>query len=242
VGLAGREPHTAVWTGARGVAGAPVAEAYDWPVPTPQSLLSFLVLALVVIVVPGPSVVFVIGRAMILGTKGAVLSVFGNALGVGVQIVAVALGVGAIVYASPGAFFAIKTLGAGFLVYLGVSAIRHRKEFTEVAHNGSAQTTTRILLDSSAVGITNAKTLVFFIASFPLFVNPAGFTPAWQMLILGALFWVIGIASDVVWALAAGGVRRWFRESTARLAGIRAAGGLALVALGGYLGVTTLVP
>jgi threonine/homoserine/homoserine lactone efflux protein len=200
-----------------------------------------LLVALVVIVVPGPSVVFVIGRAMILGTKGAVLSVFGNAIGVGIQIIAVALGVGSLVYASPTAFFVIKVLGAGFLVFLGVQGIRHRKDFSAQVENGVETSTAKILLDSAAVGITNAKTLVFFIATFPLFVNPAGDSVILQMLFLGGLFFVMGIASDVVWAVAAGGAKHWFARSAGRLAGIRLAGGVALIGLGVYLGWYSLV-
>jgi threonine/homoserine/homoserine lactone efflux protein len=214
---------------------------YDYPVPSTSSLISFLLVALVVIVVPGPSVVFVIGRAMILGTKGAVLSVLGNAIGVGVQIVAVSLGVGALVYASPAAFFVIKVIGAGFLIYLGVQGIRHRKEFSADVTKGTPTSTKRLLLDSSAVGITNAKTLVFFIATFPLFVDPGGAPVFLQMLFLGALFFVIGIASDIVWAVAAGGARHWFARSTSRLAGIRLAGGVALIGLGAYLGYYSLM-
>lgn len=208
--------------------------------PTTSSLISFLLVALVVIVVPGPSVVFVIGRAMILGTKGAVLSVFGNAIGVGIQIIAVALGVGSLVYASPTAFLVIKILGAGFLIYLGVQGIRHRNEFSAQATNGAKSSTSKVLLDSAAVGITNAKTLVFFIATFPLFVNPDGDSPVLQMLFLGGLFFVIGVASDVIWAVAAGGARHWFSRSEGRLAAIRFAGGLALIALGVYLGYYSL--
>jgi len=204
-------------------------------------VLSFLVLALVVIVVPGPSVVFVIGRAMILGTKGAVLSVLGNALGVGVQIITVALGVGSLVYASPGAFLVIKILGAGFLIYLGWQGIVHRKEFSTQLGNGVETSTRRILLDSAAVGITNAKTLVFFIATFPLFVEPAAGSVVLQMLFLGGLFFVIGVASDIVWAVAAGRARHWFSRSASRLAGVRLAGGLALIALGLYLGIYSLL-
>lgn len=209
--------------------------------PSTSSLVSFLLVALVVIVVPGPSVVFVIGRAMILGTKGAVLSVFGNAIGVGIQIIAVALGVGSLVYASPTAFFVIKVLGAGFLVFLGVQGIRHRKDFSAQVENGVETSTAKILLDSAAVGITNAKTLVFFIATFPLFVNPAGDSVILQMLFLGGLFFVMGIASDVVWAVAAGGAKHWFARSAGRLAGIRLAGGVALIGLGVYLGWYSLV-
>ena len=209
--------------------------------PTTSALISFFLVALVVIVVPGPSVIFVIGRAMILGTKGAILSVLGNAIGVGVQIVAVAVGVGAVVYSSPTAFLIIRILGAGFLVYLGVSGILHRKEFAKTADSGAHHSTKRIMLDSAAVGITNAKTLVFFIATFPLFVNPDGFSPVLQMLVLGAIFFVFGIASDIVWAYAAGRARTWFQKSPERLAGIRMAGGLALIALGLYLGAYSLL-
>jgi threonine/homoserine/homoserine lactone efflux protein len=197
-----------------------------------------MVLAIVVIVVPGPSVVFVIGRAMILGTKGAVLSVLGNAVGVGIQIVAVALGLGVLVASSPVVFALVKVLGALFLVYLGVEGIRHRKDFVQSLTSGATPSTRRVMLDSSVVGITNAKTLVFFIATFPLFVNPALGSVPIQMLILGGFFFVVGVASDLVWAIAAGKARKWLAQSAHRLANVRLGGGVALVALGLYLGVS----
>lgn len=205
------------------------------------SLVSFLLVALVVIVVPGPSVVFVIGRAMILGTRGAVLSVFGNAAGVGLQIIAVALGVGSLVYASPLVFGVVKVLGAAFLVYLGVQGIVHRKQFSQTLDTGAKTSTRRVLADSFLVGITNAKTLVFFIATFPLFVNPARGSVILQMLILGGAFFVIGITSDVIWAVAAGHARKWLAHSSERLEWVRLVGGVALVGLGAYLGVYSLV-
>jgi threonine/homoserine/homoserine lactone efflux protein len=199
-----------------------------------------MVLALVVIVVPGPSVVFVIGRAMILGTRGAVLSVLGNALGVGVQIVAVALGVGALVSQSEVLFSIVKIVGAAFLIYLGVEGIRHRRLFAQSTEGEPAHSTSRVLLDSSVVGITNAKTLVFFIASFPLFVDPARGSVTIQMLVLGGFFWVVGVASDLVWAIAAGSARAWLSRSATRLEWVRAFGGIALIALGAYLGLYSL--
>jgi threonine/homoserine/homoserine lactone efflux protein len=210
-------------------------------VPETAALLSFMVLALVVIVIPGPSVVFVIGRALILGTRGAVLSVLGNALGVGVQIVAVALGVGSVVSSSPVLFAIVKIVGSGFLVYLGVEGIRHRRIFAQSSDSAHSVSTRRLLLDSSVVGITNAKTLVFFIASFPLFVDPARGSVVVQMLILGAFFWVVGIASDLVWAVAAGRARDWLTHSANRLEWVRLAGGLALIGLGLYLGYYSLI-
>jgi threonine/homoserine/homoserine lactone efflux protein len=175
-----------------------------------------MVLARVVIVVPGPSVVFVIGRAMILGTRGAVISVLGNGIGVGIQILAVALGVGAVVSQSEVLFGVVKVVGAAFLIYLGVEGIRHRRVFAKALEDGPSVSTRRLLLDSSVVGITNAKTLVFFIASFPLFVDPARGSVIVQMLVLGGFFWVVGIASDLLWAVAAGSARAWLSRQRAR--------------------------
>ena len=204
--------------------------------PEPSSLISFLLVALVVIVVPGPSVVFVIGRAMILGTRGALLSVWGNAVGVGVQIVAVALGVGSLVYASEVLFSVVKVLGSLFLIYLGIQGILHRKQFASALETSASTSTKRVLLDSVVVGLTNAKTLVFFIATFPLFVDPTRGSVVTQMFVLGGFFFVIGVASDMVWALAAGSARNWLSKSPDRLASVRMAGGIALVLLGTYLG------
>lgn len=208
--------------------------------PETSALLAFMVLALVVIVVPGPSVVFVIGRAMILGTKGAVLSVLGNALGVGVQIIAVALGLGVLVASSPVAFSVVKIVGSLFLVYLGVEGIRHRKDFAAGLDSARTMSTSRIMIDSSVVGITNAKTLVFFIAAFPLFVNPDAGSATVQMLVLGGFFFVVGVASDLVWAFAAGKARTWLSSSIQRLALVRVLGGVSLIALGCYLGFSSI--
>ena len=220
--------------------GGGVVRVYICDVPSSSTLASFLLLSLVVIVVPGPSVVFVIGRAMILGTKGAIQSVLGNAAGVGVQIVAVSLGVGVLIASSPIIFGIVKIVGSLFLVYLGIDGIRHRKDLRLELTSAASVSTRKTLVDSSIVGITNAKTLVFFIATLPLFVEQEGFAPPVQMLILGGLFFVIGIASDMVWAVAAGGARARLVASPRGLEWVRLAGGVALALLGLYLGYYSL--
>ena len=85
--------------------------------PSLSNLTGFLLIALVVIVIPGPSVVYTIGRALVLGRRAAVLSVLGNAIGVGFQIVAVAFGLGALIAQSAELFFFVKIFGALFLIY-----------------------------------------------------------------------------------------------------------------------------
>lgn len=197
-------------------------------------LTGFLIVALVVIVIPGPSVVYTIGRALVLGKKAAILSVLGNAIGVGFQIVAVALGLGALITQSPELFFFVKVFGALFLVYLGLSAIWHRKAALDTKVLEAPPKTKRIILESMVVGITNAKTIVFFLAAFPQFVTPGG-SPILQMLFMGLLFSIIGIASDSVWAVAAATAREWLTSSMGRLAMVRAGGGLALMGLGIYM-------
>ena len=197
-------------------------------------LTGFLIVALVVIVIPGPSVVYTIGRALVLGRRAAVLSVLGNAIGVGFQIIAVALGLGALIARSAELFFLVKVFGALFLVYLGLSAIRHRKAALDATIIENPPKTKKIILESMVVGITNAKTIVFFLAAFPQFVT-AGGSPILQMLFMGLLFSVIGIASDSVWAIAAGTARQWLTSSVSRLAVVRGGGGVALAGLGIYM-------
>ena len=189
---------------------------------------------MVIILVPGPSVLFAIGRALVLGTRAALISVFGNALGVGLQILIVALGLGVLIQQSPDLFFVIKVAGALMIGYLGLKAIWQRKKLD--ASNASVSPSgKKVLSESIVVGITNAKTLVFFIAALPSFVDPLNGNPSAQMLVLGALFLIIGMTSDSVYAIAAGKARHWLGGSEKRLANFRAIGGLALTLLGLYM-------
>lgn len=207
--------------------------------PSTSNLIGFLLLAIVIIVVPGPSVLFAIGRALVLGTRLAVLSVLGNALGVGLQIVVVSLGLGVIIQQSPPVFFAIKIIGALMIAYLGVKAFLDRGKLEVVDEKSSSQST--VVKQSIVVGITNAKTFVFFVAALPSFVSPSDGSPVIQMLLLGLIFSVIGIASDMVYAISAGKARDWLSTSKQRLEKFRGAGGIALALLGLYMLIDALI-
>ena len=202
--------------------------------PSAANILGFTLLAIVIIVVPGPGVLFAVGRALVLGTRPALLSVLGNALGVGIQIVVVALGLGVLIQSSPTAFFIIQVLGAVMIGYLGVRAILDRGKGLEDASE-KTQSRKTVVRQSVVVGLTNAKTLVFFLAALPSFVSVADGNPIIQMLILGSIFSAIGIASDSVYAIAAGKARDWLATSAKRLATFRGLGGLALTMLGIYM-------
>lgn len=202
-----------------------------------ENLVAFAVVSVVLIVIPGPSVLFVIGRSIALGRRAGVLSVVGNALGTVPAIVAVAFGVGAIVASSVVAFTVMKILGGLYLVWLGIQAIRHRHDGRRAASRAPASPWT-LLRQGFIVGLTNPKTLAFFVAVLPQFVDPST-GPAWaQLLVLGLVFQALALACDSVWALAAGTARTWFARSPRRTATLAGTGGVMMIGLGGALTLT----
>lgn len=208
--------------------------------PSTSQLAAFLVASILFIQVPGPSLLFTIGRALTVGRRDALLSVVGNGLGLLTQVAAVALGLGALVAASAEAFTALKLAGAAYVVYLGVQAIRHRSD-ARAALGAPAGSSRRSAWGSVrtglVVGATNPKTIVFFAAFLPQFVDGRA-AAAPQLLLLGAIFGVLAVCSDACWALVAGRARDWFARKPERLDGLGAAGGLMMVGLGATLATT----
>ena len=202
----------------------------------PENLLAFTLAALVLIVIPGPSVLFTIGRALALGRMGGLLSVLGNALGLLPVIALVALGVGGIVAQSVVLFTILKVAGALYLVYLGVQAIRHRGRAAAQANGGALpRSAWRQLGEGFVVGITNPKTIAFFVAVLPQFVDLSNGSVPLQMIQLGLVFFVIALISDGIWALVAASARAWFGRSPQRIATLSATGGGLMIGLGGIL-------
>jgi threonine/homoserine/homoserine lactone efflux protein len=201
-------------------------------VPTTSQLIAFVVASLVFIQVPGPSLLFTIGRALTVGRRDALLSVIGNALGLVAQVVAVAAGLGAVVAASATAFTALKLAGAAYVVWLGVQAIRHRADARAAMAAGRATLRTRgSVWTGFVVGATNPKTIVFFAAFLPQFVDQhAAAVP--QLLLLGLAFGLMAVCSDSIWALAAGRARDWFARRPERLDRLSATGGAMMIGLG----------
>ncbi|AYF73370.1 LysE family translocator [Nocardia yunnanensis] len=203
------------------------------------NVVAFLIAAFVLIVIPGPGVLFVIGRALSYGRRAALLSVLGHSLGVVLIMAAVAAGLGTVVAASAIALAVVKFAGALYLIYIGVQAIRERRSLRE-AFQAKAEPvgTGRALRQSVLVGVTNPKAIIFFSAVLPQFVAPeAGPVPV-QMLVLGSLFIAIALVSDSVWALVAGTAREWFARSPKRLEAVGGAGGVLIIGLGASVAVS----
>ncbi|WAZ21568.1 LysE family translocator [Streptomyces cinnabarinus] len=205
-------------------------------------LLAFAAMSFLLIVVPGPSVLFVIGRALAQGRRAALTSVVGNTVGAYVLVLAVALGVGSVVERSVLVFTLLKLAGAAYLVYLGVKAWRERgalrAAFAEDAAGAAAQGGLRTFWEGFAVGVTNPKTIVFFAAVLPQFVDRGAGHVTAQMLLLGLVFNVIALASDSVWGLVAATARGWFARSPRRLSAVGGVGGMTMIGLGVTVAVT----
>jgi threonine/homoserine/homoserine lactone efflux protein len=204
-------------------------------------VLAFAAVVTVLIAIPGPSVLFTISRALTVGRRAALLTVIGNELGLCVQVVAVAFGVGAVVQRSAQVITVIKLAGAVYLAFLGVQAIRHRRSMAEaLAARVTPVRPLRAIRDGFVVGVANPKTIVFFVAGLPEFTTTApGHLPLpAQMLILGALFPVIALVLDSAWAAIAGTARQWLAGSPRRLALIGGAGGLVMIGLGVSIAAT----
>lgn len=202
-------------------------------------LLAFCVLALVVIAIPGPSVLFVVGRALAHGRGTALASVLGNELGELALAALVALGMGPIVERSALVLTVLKMAGAAYLIFLGLRAIAQRRVHELAAGVGQrSRGRLRSVGDGFLVGVANPKTAVFFIAILPEFVSRSGGHLAAQMLMLGVVFVVIAAFSDSAWSLLASAARAWLGRSPRRLELIGGAGGLAMIGLGITLAVT----
>ncbi|RIQ34742.1 LysE family translocator [Jiangella rhizosphaerae] len=201
-------------------------------------LLAFVVSSFVLIAIPGPSVLFTVGRALVLGRRGGIASAAGNAVGAMLQALAVAFGLGAIVERSIVVFTILKFAGAAYLIYLGVQAIRHRKSFAGAAGAVRITSARRAAREAFVVGLTNPKVIVFFAAVLPQFIDPAGASAAVQMVLFGAVFTVMAFLMDSCWAVGAGTAREWFARSPGRLGHFSAVGGVAMIGLGARVAVT----
>src|SRR5580704_7236413 len=159
-----------------------------------SNLAEFAAAALVLIAIPGPSVLFVISRGVVLGRRAALATVAGNCAGVYMQVVAVAFGVGVLLERSASFYTTAKLIGATYLVWLGVRTFRRRRALAAALTAPVApKSDRRILRDGFVVGVTNPKAAVFFAAILPQFADPSRGGVPFQMLLLGLVFVAIAM-------------------------------------------------
>jgi threonine/homoserine/homoserine lactone efflux protein len=202
-------------------------------------VLGFALASLVLIVIPGPGVLFIVGRALAHGRRSALATACGHAAGNYVVAACVAVGLGELLERSVQVFVIVKVAGALYLVWLGIHAIRHRKSLAEAMEVAAPpRAGWRAARDGAVVGITNPKAYILFGAILPQFVNrSAGHVPE-QMLLLALISVTIGAVSDSSWGFAASAVRAWFARSPRRCEMVGGAGGLAMIGVGVTVALT----
>ena len=200
----------------------------------PSRLIEYIIAAMIIILAPGPSVLFIIARAIAWGRKVAVITVAGNVTGAFVLSSLVAFGSGPILQRSDLAFVAVQWLGGLYLVYLGIDAIRKRKvHAADMTNQGPVEPTVfQSIRDGFMVGVLNPKGLVFYAAVLPQFIDRDRGGVTGQLLFLGALFSVLAFFSDGGWGLLAGTARAWLAGDAGRLEKLRATGGCVMILLG----------
>jgi len=187
-----------------------------------------------IVLAPGPSVLFTIARAIAWGRASAVATVAGNAVGMFLVSVLVALGLGPLLQRSHLFYNGVQWAGGIYLVYLGYSAIKASK--VDAAGMQKTEEIKPSLIRSAQngfwVGALNPKSIVFFAAILPAFVDQEKDTVTQQLLILGLIFSVIAFISDGTYGLLAGTARQWLASDVNRLILMRRIGGVVMIGLG----------
>lgn len=201
--------------------------------PPLSDIIAFAIASFLIIIIPGPSVLFTIGRGISYGKKAALVNVAGNSVGMFLGSLAVAIGIGTFVQSSDVAYAIVGVLGGGYLVYLGYDAVKTRKDVAQaLVGKADPKPMGQLFRQGFVVGFLNPKSLVFFAAILPQFVDPRKGQIILQMIFLATIFFVIAVLSDGTWGIVAGTARHWLAGTPTRIEKISGAGGFIIIALG----------
>ena len=200
----------------------------------PSRLWEYLIATILIILAPGPSVLFTIARAIAWGRLAAIATVIGNALGMFLVSVLVAFGLGPLLQSSKLFYNAIQWAGGAYLIYLGFAAIAASRVHAQDMQNTSGLKPSFFTSVKNGfwVGVLNPKSIVFFAAILPQFVDQEKDNVTAQLLILGAIFAVVALISDGSYGFLAGTVRNWLAGDVKRLIFMRRFGGFVMIGLG----------
>lgn len=203
-------------------------------------LILFLITVYVLIVIPGPSVVFTVSRGVALGRRAALATVLGNTAGLMLQLLVVVVGLGSVLADSETVFLVMKLLGGAYLIFLGLRSIRSRRELAGLlAPTAVSPRPLRVTIrEGFLVGATNPKGLVIFTAVLPTFIDRAQGHTTLQLATLGAICGLVAALSDSTWAIASATARAWLGRSPRRLEWLSVSGGVTMIALGAALAIT----
>jgi threonine/homoserine/homoserine lactone efflux protein len=200
----------------------------------PTRIWEYCIAAIIIVLAPGPSVLFVLARAIAWGRATAIATVVGNVMGAFSLSVVVAVGLGPILQQSEFAFIAVQVLGGFYLIYLGIVAIKHSQiHASDMTNQGDIRPSKwRSMREGFWVGALNPKGMVFFAAILPQFVDREAGNVTSQLILMGAIFAVIALFSDGTWGILAGTIRNWLATELKRLVFMRMTGGIVMIILG----------
>jgi threonine/homoserine/homoserine lactone efflux protein len=191
----------------------------------------FILASAVLLLTPGPAVLYIIAQSMDQGRRAGLVSVCAIEVGNFMHVIAATLGLSALLLSSALAFTIVKYLGAAYLVYLGLRKLLTR-EATQATRNSHLQSLRRVFSQGVVVATLNPKTALFFVAFLPQFVDPSQASIAGQMLVLGCIFVMLAVISDSMYALLAGTVGQWLRGSRSVVRAERYVAGSVYIGLG----------
>jgi threonine/homoserine/homoserine lactone efflux protein len=199
--------------------------------PDPTLWGLFVAASVVLLLTPGPAVLYIVARSVAQGRAAGLVSVLGIHLGTIVHITAAAVGLSALLVSSALAFAIVKYLGAAYLIWIGIRTLT-AKDPDPKAPVAPAEPLHRAFRDGFLVNLFNPKTAIFFLAFLPQFIDPARGAVHWQILVLGLTFMGLGIMSDGMFALAAGTAGDFLRRNRRFLRFQRWFAGASFVGLG----------
>jgi len=200
--------------------------------PGTDKLLLFAGAALVLLLIPGPAVLYIVGRSVAQGRTAGLVSVLGIHAATFIHVLAAALGLSVLLLSSALAFSIVKYAGAAYLIWLGLRKIFGPAEQGGVNGEMPRYSHARLFRDGFVVNLLNPKTALFFFAFLPQFVDLARGHVTMQITLLGLLFVVLGFCTDSAWALLAGMAGGWLKRSRGYLRFERYGSGILFIGLG----------
>ncbi|UII81061.1 LysE family translocator [Flagellimonas sp. CMM7] len=181
--------------------------------PEYQNILYFITAATLLIVIPGPAVLYIMAKSIEQGYKAGMISVLGIGLGGLVHVIAAGIGISAILVTSTTAFSILKYIGALYLIFLGVKKLLEKNTSQNGTNFNKNKKLTKVFYEGIMVNALNPKTAIFFFAFLPQFVTTSKGEVGSQIVFLGLLFILIATVSDFLYVLMSVRFSQWLRSS-----------------------------
>lgn len=183
------------------------------PLPDVDNIVLFASMAVILIVIPGPAVLYILAKSVSEGTRAGFISVLGIGVGALVHVLLAAIGVSTVIIASPTTFNILKYVGVFYLLYLGVQKLHSTKTLTSIRISKVQTKNRQLFFEGMLINILNPKTAVFFLAFLPQFINIEKGNATFQIVFLGIIFIAIAAISNTSYALVSASIANWLKSN-----------------------------